>query len=91
MLVKIEARILIFPGTDFHFPSTSVPPGTFLRLCYGVHNFRRTKFIHDTSRKNSIEKYAKTRSYNVSVSGKHWLVGLLKPTFEKKWTFLRHN
>jgi len=32
MLVKTEARILIFPGTDFHFPSTSVPPGTFLRL-----------------------------------------------------------
>jgi len=32
MLVKIEARILIFPGTDFHFPSTSVPPGTFFRL-----------------------------------------------------------
>jgi len=30
MLVKIEARILIFPGTDFHFPGTSVPPGTFL-------------------------------------------------------------
>ena len=30
MLVKIEARILIFPGTDFHFPSTSGPPGTFL-------------------------------------------------------------
>ena len=30
MLVKIEARSLIFPGTDFHFPSTSVPPGTFL-------------------------------------------------------------
>jgi len=30
MLVKIEARILIFPGTDFHFPSTSVPPCTFL-------------------------------------------------------------
>ena len=29
MLVKIEARSLIFPGTDFHFPSTSVPPGTF--------------------------------------------------------------
>ena len=32
MLVKIEAWILIFPGTDFHFPSTSVPPGTFFRL-----------------------------------------------------------
>jgi len=32
MLVKTEARILIFPGTDFHFPSTSVPPGTFFRL-----------------------------------------------------------
>ena len=30
MLVKNEARIMIFPGTDFHFPSTSVPPGTFL-------------------------------------------------------------
>ena len=30
MLVKIEARILIFPGMDFHFPSTSVSPGTFL-------------------------------------------------------------
>ena len=30
MLVKIEARILIFPGMDFHFPSTSVPAGTFL-------------------------------------------------------------
>ena len=30
MLAKIEARILIFPDTDFHFPSTSVPPGTFL-------------------------------------------------------------
>jgi len=30
MLGKTEARILIFPGTDFHFPSTSVPPGTFL-------------------------------------------------------------
>ena len=30
MLVKIEARILIFSGTDFYFPSTSVPPGTFL-------------------------------------------------------------
>jgi len=30
MLVKIEARILIFPGTDFHFPSMSVPLGTFL-------------------------------------------------------------
>ena len=30
MLAKIEARILIFPGTDFHFPNTSVPPGTFL-------------------------------------------------------------
>ena len=31
MLVKIEARILIFPGTDFHFPGTSVPPGTFFK------------------------------------------------------------
>jgi len=34
MLVKIEARILIFPGTNFHFPSTSVPPGTFLGSVY---------------------------------------------------------
>ena len=30
MLVKIDAQVPIFPGTDFHFPSTSVPPGTFL-------------------------------------------------------------
>ena len=30
MLVKIEARIPIFPRTDFHFPSMFVPPGTFL-------------------------------------------------------------
>ena len=33
MLVKIEAGILIFPGTGFHFPSTSMPPRTFFRLC----------------------------------------------------------
>jgi len=39
MLVKIEARILIFPGTDFHFPSTSVPPGTFLRLMVSADYF----------------------------------------------------
>ena len=39
MLVKIEAQILIFPGTDFHFPSTSVPPGTFFRLCRPFHTF----------------------------------------------------
>ena len=37
MLVKIEARILIFPGTDFHFPSTSsVPLGTFLGSAAGI-------------------------------------------------------
>ena len=36
MLVKIEALILIFPGTDFHFPSTSVPPGTFLGSARGL-------------------------------------------------------
>ena len=32
LTIQIEARILIFPGMDFHFPSTSVPPGTFFRL-----------------------------------------------------------
>ena len=37
MLVKIEARILIFPDTDFHFPSTSVPPGTFLGSASSCH------------------------------------------------------
>jgi len=36
MLVKIEARILIFPGTDFHFPNTSVPPCTFLGSGGGI-------------------------------------------------------
>ena len=42
MLVKIEARILIFPGTDFHFPSTSVPPGTFLGSADGRTDRRAT-------------------------------------------------
>ena len=44
MLVKIEARILIFPGTDFHLPSTSVPPGTFLKalLTPAQRGLRRT-------------------------------------------------
>ena len=37
MLVKIEARILIFPSTDFHFPSTSVPPGTFFKALSNHH------------------------------------------------------
>jgi len=40
MLVKIEARILIFPGTDFHLPSTSVPPGMFLGSAMGVRSYR---------------------------------------------------
>ena len=40
MLVKIEARILIFPGTDFHFPSTSVPPGTFLGSAEGQYQLK---------------------------------------------------
>ena len=47
MLVKIEARILIFPGTDFHCPSTSVPPGTFLgsgNHCNYRHRSRRRFF-----------------------------------------------
>jgi len=44
MLVKIEARILIFQGTDFHFPSTSVPPGTFFRLWLLVHTSRRLEY-----------------------------------------------
>ena len=49
MLVKIEARILIFPGTDFHFPSTSVPPGTFLgsgkRSAHEVNGPSRTAWF----------------------------------------------
>jgi len=40
MLVKIEARILIFPGTDFHLPSTSVPPGMFLGSAMSVRSYR---------------------------------------------------
>jgi len=51
MLVKIEAWILIFPGTDFHFPSTSVPPGTFLGsgLCSEESDFRRHSSHHSVS------------------------------------------
>ena len=37
MLVKIEARILIFPGTDFHFSNTSMPPGTFFKALMGLN------------------------------------------------------
>jgi len=40
MLVKIEARILIFPGTGFHFPSASVPPGTFLGSALASYSSR---------------------------------------------------
>ena len=51
MLVKIEARILIFPGTDFHFPSTSVPPGTFLRLWLDTVEARKLVYYGHTTRK----------------------------------------
>ena len=45
MLVKIEALILIFPGTNFHFSSTSEPPGTFLRLCIQHYMHQRTLYM----------------------------------------------
>jgi len=49
MLVKIEAPFLIFPVTDFHFPSTSVPPGTFLgtgrRSAHEVNGPSRTAWF----------------------------------------------
>ena len=45
MLVKIEARILIFPGTDFHFPSTSVPPGTFFKAVLGGAKLAPPKYF----------------------------------------------
>ena len=56
MLVKIEARILIFPGTDFHFPSTPVPPGMFFRLSgarsmYAADAFRGCSAVHSTEAK----------------------------------------
>ena len=47
MLVKTEARILIFRGTGFHFPSTSVPSGTFFRLWVTVD--RLVVNSHDTA------------------------------------------
>jgi len=43
MLVKIEERILIFPGTDFHFPSTSVPPGSACRPTNSVKALKALK------------------------------------------------
>jgi len=55
MRVKIEARILIFPGTDFHFPSTSVPPGTFFRLVQGVQR-RATKLVWGMEKLNYEER-----------------------------------
>ena len=48
MLVKIEARFLIFPGTDFHFPSTSVRASRHVfRLCNQVltGNFAKYSLI----------------------------------------------
>ena len=70
MLVKIEARILIFPGTDFHFPITSVPPGTFLgcgqssegialRASAPLTQITRKK-EHNTMRRNDRIKYTET-------------------------------
>jgi len=55
MLVKIEARILIFPGTDFHFPSTSVPACTFLG-CDQSNNVgvSRRRFEPSTQRSNHL-------------------------------------
>ena len=49
MLVKIEARILIFPGTDFHFPSTTVPPGTFKGSAQGSFNVIRNVTIRQSA------------------------------------------
>ena len=46
MLVKIEARILIFPGTDFHFPSTPVPPGTFLGSALASYSSRDSARVY---------------------------------------------
>jgi len=54
MLVKIEARILIFPCTDFHFPSTSVPPGTFFRLCQTSRVRLARPFRTDTLRSIAV-------------------------------------
>jgi len=55
MLVKIEARILIFPGTDFHFPSTSVPQGTFLGSA--TNSFLNSNFsILVTSNYNTVSE-----------------------------------
>ena len=59
MLVKIEARFLIFPGTDFRFPSTSVPPGTFFRLCSPDTLARfngAARGREDTARRNKREQ-----------------------------------
>ena len=49
MLVKIEARIPIFPGTDFHFPSTSVPPGTFFKALAAMHLALRARSASDAT------------------------------------------
>ena len=49
MLVKIEARILIFPGMDFHFPSTSVPSGT---IRYDTRCYFNVRSKADMSRLN---------------------------------------
>jgi len=59
MLVKIEARILIFPGTDFHFPSTSVPPGTFFGL------WRLPRHCEPRGISGVSQSYSQARSINL--------------------------
>ena len=63
MLVKIEARILIFPGTDFHFPSTSsVPLGTFLGSAAGIASARLPRAGAPTARPRPSRRRSPRRS-----------------------------
>ena len=57
MLVKIEAQILIFPGTDFHFPSTFVPPGTFFKALLVTLFTRRLPYVQCSKNRLTCENY----------------------------------
>jgi len=83
MLVKIEARILIFPGTDFHFPSTSVPPGTFLgsdKIICSLGSSRLVSALNSGAEGPGFK--SQPRRCRVTVLGK--LFTLIVPLFTKQ-------
>jgi len=86
VLVKIEARILIFPGTDFHFPSTSVPPGTFLGSGYCSYIYLRCGGVFNNQIKKGLllsqsVSFFHIGEYLVKLQARTWLSRTLFSSF----------